>query len=84
MTESREDIAAEIATRDGRTLVPSFDDPFIIAGQGTIGVELAEAAPDFDAMVACLGGGGMCAGISLALNSAVAKNAHLRRGANGL
>ena len=66
-TESREDIAAEIAKRDGRTLVPSFDDPWIISGQGTIGIELAEAEPEFDAMITCLGGGGMCAGISLAL-----------------
>ena len=66
-TESREDIAAAIAERDGRTLVPSYDDPFIIAGQGTIGIELAEADPKFDAVITCLGGGGMCAGISLAL-----------------
>ena len=66
-TESREEIAAAIAQRDGRTLVPSFDDPWIIAGQGTIGIELAEAEPEFDAMITCLGGGGMCAGISLAL-----------------
>ena len=66
-TESREEIAATIAARDGRTLVPSYDDPFIIAGQGTIGVELAEAEPSFDAVITCLGGGGMCAGISLAM-----------------
>ena len=66
-TESREKIAAAIAKRDGRTLVPSYDDPFIIAGQGTIGVEIAEAEPKFDAVITCLGGGGMCAGISLAL-----------------
>lgn len=67
MTESREDIAAEIAERDGRTIVPSYDDPFIIAGQGTIGLELAGAEQNFDAFITCLGGGGMCAGISLAL-----------------
>ncbi len=66
-TESREEIAAQIAERDGRVLVPSYDDPFIIGGQGTIGAELAEAEPNFDAMITCLGGGGMCAGISLAL-----------------
>lgn len=66
-TESREDIAAEIAKRDGRTIVPSYDDPYIIAGQGTIGVELAEAEPKLDAVITCLGGGGMCAGISLAM-----------------
>lgn len=68
LTESREEIAADIAKRDGRTLVPSYDDPFIIAGQGTIGIELAEAEQSFDAFITCLGGGGMCAGISLALN----------------
>ncbi len=67
LTENREDMAAQIAARDGRILVPSYDDPYVIAGQGTIGVELAEADPAFDAMITCLGGGGMCAGISLAL-----------------
>jgi len=66
-TESREAIAAEIAKRDGRTIVPSYDDPYIISGQGTIGIELAEAEPNFDAVITCLGGGGMCAGISLVL-----------------
>lgn len=65
--ESREEIAKAIAKRDGRTLVPSYDDVHVISGQGTIGVELAEAEPEFDAFVTCLGGGGMCAGISLAL-----------------
>ena len=69
LTESREDIAAQISKRDGRVIVPSYDDPLIISGQGTIGIELAEAEPDFDAMITCLGGGGMCAGISLALNT---------------
>ena len=68
LTESREDIAAEIALNEGRTLVPSYDDPYIIAGQGTIGYELALEAQKFDAVVTCLGGGGMCAGISLAMN----------------
>ncbi|GGX59057.1 serine/threonine dehydratase [Litorimonas cladophorae] len=69
LSESREDIAADIAARDGRIIVPSYDDAFVIAGQGTIGVELAEAEPRFDAMITCLGGGGMCAGISLALKA---------------
>ena len=67
-TESREDIAAEIARKEGRIVVPSYDDPYVIAGQGTIGIELAEAEPNFDAVITCLGGGGMCAGISLAMN----------------
>lgn len=67
VTESREKVAEDIAAKDGRIIVPSYDDPFIIAGQGTIGLELAKAVPQFDAMITCLGGGGMCAGISLAL-----------------
>ena len=66
-TESREEIAAEIARREGRVVVPSFDDPFIIAGQGTVGYELASAGVPFDAVITCIGGGGLCAGISLAL-----------------
>jgi threonine dehydratase len=68
LTESRENIAAEISDETGRVLVPSFDDPHIIAGQGTIGFDLAEQCPEMDAVVVCMGGGGMCAGISLALN----------------
>lgn len=67
-TENRENIADDIAARDGRIIVPSYDDPYIIAGQGTIGIELSETEQDFDAMITCLGGGGMCAGISLAMN----------------
>lgn len=71
-TQSREAISAEIAARDGRIIVPSYDDPYIIAGQGTVGLEVAQEAKrlgvDFDALVTCLGGGGLCAGISLAMN----------------
>lgn len=67
-TESREDIAHEISARDGRIIVPSYDDPFIIAGQGTVGLEIAQSGVNFDALVTCMGGGGLCAGISLAMN----------------
>ena len=66
-TESREEIAAHIAERDGRILVPSYDDPYIIAGQGTVGLEIARSSIDFDAVIVCMGGGGLCAGITLAL-----------------
>jgi threonine dehydratase len=69
MNESREDIAADIAARDGRTLVPSYDDAFIIAGQGTVGLEIARSGIEFDALITCLGGGGLCAGISLAMQA---------------
>jgi threonine dehydratase len=67
MTESREDIAADIAARDGRIIIPSYDDPYIIAGQGTVGLEIAQSGLDFDALITNLGGGGLCAGISLAM-----------------
>lgn len=69
LTESREEIAEKISRKTGRVIVPSFNDPFIIAGQGSIGIELAEQCPDLDAVIVCLGGGGMCAGISLALQT---------------
>lgn len=66
-TESREEIAAAIGKAEGRTVVPSYDDPYIIAGQGTVGLEIARADTQFDALVTNLGGGGLCAGISLAM-----------------
>lgn len=55
----------------GLTMIP-FDDPFIIAGQGTIGLELLEELPEIDTVVAPLSGGGLMAGIALALKSASA------------
>jgi threonine dehydratase len=69
--ESREEIGAEIAARTGAALIRPYDDPRIIAGQGTAGLELAEqvrelgTAPDL-ALVPC-GGGGLIAGCALAL-----------------
>jgi len=68
LTESREDIADEISRKDGRIYVPSYDDPYIIAGQGTVGLEIAQSEIAFDALITCMGGGGLCAGISLAMN----------------
>jgi threonine dehydratase len=67
LTESREQISADIAEREGRIVVPSYDDPYIIAGQGTVGLEIARADTEFDAIVTCMGGGGLCAGINLAV-----------------
>lgn len=67
LTESREDIAIEISDREGRIIVPSYDDPYIISGQGTVGLEIAQSGISFDALITCMGGGGLCAGISLAM-----------------
>jgi threonine dehydratase len=70
-TESREQIAARLAAERGAVLVPSFDDPDIIAGQGTAGLEIAEQARELglvvDAALVCCSGGGLVAGCALAL-----------------
>lgn len=70
-SESREAIAARIAAETGATVVPSFDDRQIVAGQGTVGLEileqLAEAgAPPPPAIAIPVGGGGLASGIALA------------------
>jgi threonine dehydratase len=61
-TESREAIAAAILKESGATLVPPFDHPMIIAGQGTAAMELLEDAGPLDALVAPVGGGGLLSG----------------------
>lgn len=65
--QDRQAIARQICEQEGRALVPPFDDPLIIAGQGTIGLELAQQLGDFDYLVAPVGGGGLISGISVAL-----------------
>lgn len=69
--ESREEIGARIAVERGSILVPPYDDPFIIAGQGTTGLEIAcqarAAGIAVDAVAACASGGGLVAGIALAM-----------------
>ncbi|MEM8985208.1 MAG: threonine/serine dehydratase [Pseudomonadota bacterium] len=69
-TENREEIGTRLSEERGAVLVPSYDDPHIIAGQGTCGFEFAEqvrtmGAP-LDALLVCCGGGGLIAGSSLA------------------
>jgi threonine dehydratase len=70
-TENREAIGARLAEESGATLVRPYDDPGIIAGQGTIGLEIAAqaeaAGARLDACVVCCGGGGLVAGTALAL-----------------
>jgi threonine dehydratase len=71
--ESREEIATRIAREQGSVLVPSFDDPDIIAGQGTVGLEIAEQARELgfsvDDVVVCCSGGGLVAGMALAIEA---------------
>ena len=66
-TESREAIADRIALETGATVVPSFDDPMIVAGQGTVGIEVIEQLGRSPArIVVPCGGGGLASGIALA------------------
>jgi threonine dehydratase len=62
--------ALQLQQERALTMIPPFDDPQIIAGQGTIGLELLEDLPDLDTVVVPLSGGGLLAGIALALKSA--------------
>ena len=65
-TESREEIASRIARESGATVVPSFDDVHIVAGQGTVGLEIVEQLGRSPArIVVPCGGGGLTAGIAL-------------------
>jgi threo-3-hydroxy-L-aspartate ammonia-lyase len=66
---TRDDVAREIAGRTGATVVPPFDDERVIAGAGTVGLEIAEEWPEVDTVVVPLGGGGLLAGVSLAVTS---------------
>jgi threo-3-hydroxy-L-aspartate ammonia-lyase len=65
-TEDREQIGRELAERHGLTLVPPYDHPEVIAGQGTAAKELFEEVGELDAFFVCLGGGGLLAGSALA------------------
>ena len=62
--------AVQLAEERGLTMIDSFDDPHVIAGQGTIGLELLEDLPKVDTAVVPLAGGGLLGGIALVLKSA--------------
>lgn len=70
-TQSREAIATALAAERDAVLVPSFDDPYIIAGQGTAGLEIWEQAQaagvQIGRVLVCCGGGGLVAGIATAI-----------------
>lgn len=71
--EDRTAIGVRISEETGATLVPPFDHPWIVAGQGTAALELLEEVPDLDTLVVCIGGGGLISGSSIAAK-------HLRTG----
>ena len=72
--EKREEIAGRLAAEKGAIVVPSFDDPHIVAGQGTAGLEMADAAAmlglRLDAVLVPCSGGGLASGVALALSGA--------------
>ena len=63
------DLALEVAQDRGLTFLHAFDDPLIIAGQGTVGLEILEDVPDVATVVAPVGGGGLISGVALAVAS---------------
>jgi len=71
LTEDREAIGRALAEETGATLIPPFDHPDVIAGQGTVGLEIAEQCAELgatpDAVLVCCSGGGLSAGIATAL-----------------
>ncbi len=75
LTENREEIGERLKTEKGATLVKPYDDPMIIAGQGTIGLEIAsqmkelDAAPDL--VIVPAGGGGLISGTALAISETI-------------
>jgi len=58
-------IAEEMAHKTGRALIHPYDDPKVIAGNGTIGLEMLQQCPDLDVLIVPVGGGGLMAGISI-------------------
>jgi threonine dehydratase len=74
--QSREEIATALAVARGAVLVPSFDDPHVIAGQGSAGLEILEQAEaagvGIGRVLVCCGGGGLVAGIATAIKAAAA------------
>jgi threonine dehydratase len=68
-TADREQIAGEMAQQRGLTVIPPYDHPHVIAGQGTAAMELIEEVGPLDYLLVCLGGGGLLAGCALAARS---------------
>jgi threo-3-hydroxy-L-aspartate ammonia-lyase len=69
--ENREEIGVRLADERDLELVRPYDDPLVMAGQGTVALELLDAAPDLDVLIAPVGGGGLIAGCSTVAKSLV-------------
>ncbi len=71
--------AKEFAERTGAVRIPPFDHPDIIAGQGTVGLEILEQQPDVRTVIVPIGGGGLMAGVASAMRQQAAQNGHTIR-----
>lgn len=65
--------AAEFAASTGAVLIPPFDHPDVVAGQGTLGLEMLDQVPDLDTVVIPIGGGGLISGVASALKQRLAR-----------
>jgi threonine dehydratase len=70
-SEERQQVAETIAGARGLTIIPPYDDDRIIAGQGTVGLEIAEDLPDVGAVLMPIGGGGLASGVAAAVRALV-------------
>lgn len=68
-TEKREEVTERLMQGQSWILVPPFDDPYVIAGQGTIGLEIFEDFPEVEQVIVPIGGGGLISGVATALKS---------------
>ena len=82
-TDSRETIAQSILKETGATLIPPFDHPMIMAGQGTAAMELLEETGPLDALITPVGGGGLLSGLRHHRQSVAPGNPRFRRRTRG-
>jgi threonine dehydratase len=70
-SDERRRVAEELAAARGLAIIPPYDDPRIVAGQGTVGLEIAEDLPDAAAVLVPVGGGGLASGVAAAMTALV-------------
>lgn len=75
LKDDREALGRKVSEETGATLIPPYDHPWTVIGQGTCGLELIEEIPDLDAVFVCTGGGGLLAGCATAIRGV---NPHVR------
>jgi len=68
-SDERQQVAESISAQRGLAIIPPYDDDRIIAGQGTVGLEIAEALPDLAAVLVPVGGGGLASGVAVAVKA---------------